>query len=98
AFSPDGQDAVSGSRDKTFRLWELYNGRELHRFEGHTGPVISVAFSPDGKHIVSGSTDKTLRLWHALKKTEVRRFGGWFFGKHKNSVQCVAYSPDNLKV
>ena len=55
AFSPDGSRIVSGSDDKTLRLWDAKSGQPIGKpFEGHTGSVSSVAFSPDGKRIVSG--------------------------------------------
>lgn len=63
AFSPDGGQVVSGSWDKTVRVWDVRNGTELHRFEGHKEMVTSVGFSPDGRHVVSGSLDQTVRLW-----------------------------------
>ncbi|MBD1917545.1 MULTISPECIES: hypothetical protein [Cyanophyceae] len=54
---------MSGGNDGTLRLWDL-SGRQIGgAFEGHRGPVESVAFSPTGEHIVSGSSDGTLRLW-----------------------------------
>ena len=63
AFSPDGKTIVSGSLDKTVRLWDT-NGKPIGQpFKGHEEAVYSVAFSPDGKTIVSGSYDKTVRLW-----------------------------------
>jgi WD40 repeat protein len=66
AFSPDDQHIISGSSDKTVRLWNVKNGTLACRpFEGHTARVISVAFSPDGKHIVSASADTALRVWDA---------------------------------
>ena len=48
AFSPDGKQVVSGSYDKTVRLWDAATGRALQTLEGHSSGVSSVAFSPDG--------------------------------------------------
>jgi len=52
AFSPDGKQIVSGSRDTDVRRWDAATGQQLlPALEGHTGWVNSVAFSPDGKQI-----------------------------------------------
>ncbi|PVH69362.1 hypothetical protein DL98DRAFT_439196, partial [Cadophora sp. DSE1049] len=40
---------VSGSDDKTVRLWDATTGAALQTLEGHSGSVTSVAFLPDGK-------------------------------------------------
>merc|ERR1712093_42785 len=45
-ISSDGQFALSGSWDKTLRLWEIQTGTSTRRFVGHTGDVLSVAFPP----------------------------------------------------
>ena len=54
AFSPDGKRIVSGSRDKTVKVWDAASGQETPHPQGaHRRGVCSVAFSPDGKRIVS---------------------------------------------
>jgi hypothetical protein len=54
---------VSGSRDKTLRVWDLETGACLRILKGHGGEVVSVSVTPDGQQAASASADKTLRLW-----------------------------------
>jgi WD40 repeat protein len=60
---PDGRRAVSGSEDKTLRVWDLESGKCLRSLQGHTEVVSSVSVTPDGRRAVSGSEDTTLRVW-----------------------------------
>ena len=55
AFSPDGKRIVTGSKDRTAKVWDAATGREVLTLKGHTAEVRGVAFSPDGKRIVSGA-------------------------------------------
>lgn len=73
-FSPDGKQVVTGSSDRTVRLWDFASQKELSILRGHTADVTSVAFSPDGKQIISGSMDNTLRLWDIASGKELRQF------------------------
>ena len=54
AFAPDGKYVLSGSFDRTARLWDSQTGQELRQFTGHTDQVIGVAFSP-GSTVISFS-------------------------------------------
>ena len=65
-LSSDGQFALSGSWDRTMRLWDLNTGACVRTFQGHAKDVNSVAFSGDNRQIVSGSRDKTIKLWNTL--------------------------------
>ena len=91
SVSPDGRWALSGSDDKTLRLWELATGRCLRTFEGHTDSVTSVSISSDGRWALSGggNFDRTLRLWEPATGQCVRTFKG-----HTNAVNSVTFSPD----
>jgi len=62
-FSPNGQQALTGSWDNTVRLWDLRTGREVRRFEGHQDNVVSACFSADGQRVLTASWDGTARLW-----------------------------------
>merc|ERR1719216_611388 len=90
-LSSDGHFALSGSWDKTLRLWDLSTGNTTRRFESHTKDVMSVAFSADNRQIVSGSRDKSIKLWNTLAqcKYTIQEEG------HSDWVSCVRFSPNN---
>nr|GEX13379.1 guanine nucleotide-binding protein subunit beta-2 [Tanacetum cinerariifolium] len=55
---------VSGSCDKTARLWDTrVASRAVRTFHGHEGDVNSVKFFPDGNRFGTGSEDGTCRLF-----------------------------------
>ena len=60
---PDGRRVVSGSSDKTLKVWDVATGKCLATLEGHSENVWSVSVFPDGRRLVSASTDKKLKLW-----------------------------------
>ena len=72
AFSPDGTRIVSGSQDKTVRVWDTERGVQIGSpLQGHTSYVTSVAFSPDGTRLVSGSDDNTVRVWNSRRNVQI---------------------------
>ena len=69
-FSPTGQEFVSGSYDRTLRIFkrpgksgsghsrEVYHTRRMQR-------IFCVKYSMDSKYVLSGSDDTNIRLWKA---------------------------------
>jgi WD40 repeat protein/tRNA A-37 threonylcarbamoyl transferase component Bud32 len=87
AYSPDGRTALTGSADKTARLWDIASGKEIAILR-HDGEVRAVAYSPDGRTVLTGSADKTARLWDAASGKELHTL------RHDSDVRAVAFSPD----
>jgi WD40 repeat protein len=75
AISRDGKLALTGSNDKTLRLWEAATGRLVRTFQGHRGYVNSVAISPDERMAASGSTDGVLIVWDLSTGSRIRSMG-----------------------
>lgn len=82
ALEYKGDTLVSGSTDRTVRVWDLESLAETHVFFGHTStvrclqivePVYDEAtgeFQPPYPLIVTGSRDASLRVWKLPKKGE----------------------------
>ena len=68
-FSSDGSRIVTGSDDRTARIWDSATGKEIAVLRGHDAQVDSAAFSPDGSRIVTGSKDNTARIWNVRVAT-----------------------------
>ncbi|OAQ22254.1 WD40 repeat-like protein [Linnemannia elongata AG-77] len=93
AFSPDGQQVVSGGNNGAVRLWDCTNGEGIFVMEGHLKRVQCVAFSPCGKQIASASNDGTVRLWDS----ETGRCTFVLKG-HTGHVMSVKYSVDGRQL
>jgi WD40 repeat protein len=92
AVTPNGRLAVSGSIDKSVRVWNLETGRSVGILQGHTGPIPALAISADGRRAVSGSWDQTVRSWDVKTGKCIATLKG-----HKDYVVGIAITPNGKR-
>jgi WD40 repeat protein/transcriptional regulator with XRE-family HTH domain len=92
AFSSDGALLVSGSDDRTVRLWDVAARRCRALLSGHSNRVWSVALHPNGALLASAGEDTTIRLWSTADAQQVATLSG-----HTHGVRTVNFFPDGQR-
>jgi WD40 repeat protein len=64
AFSRDGRQLVTGSFDRSVRIWDMTTRAERKQLTDTIAPF-SVATSADGRWIAAGFIDGSIRTWDA---------------------------------
>ena len=88
AFSSDGTLLVSGSHDKTVKLWDVQTGGVIKTFV-HPNKVLSVSVSVDCSIVASGTVGGAFHLWD-IQKGESK-----CIIEQQDHVWHVIFSPTN---
>ena len=98
AWSDDGARLVSGSRDKSAKVFNANTGDLLVSYPGHAAAVRGVAFLPDGKQAYSSGTDKKLHRWdtETAKKAAEVSVGGEAYKIVRGDTFVFVPSADSL--
>jgi WD40 repeat protein len=87
---PNKRRMITGSGDKTLRLWDLETGVVLKKMGGHRNGVHRLTVSPDGQFIASGDSGGMVIIWH-------EEIGEWLsqpIEAHSDCVTSLDFSPD----
>jgi WD40 repeat protein len=66
AVTPNSRRVISGSDDRTVKVWDLKQAKELYTLE-HPDHVIAIAVTPDGRHIISATRSEVYK-WNLRSK------------------------------
>ncbi|XP_071849779.1 lissencephaly-1 homolog isoform X2 [Apostichopus japonicus] len=81
-----GPFLVSGSRDKTIKIWDISTEVCIMTLHGHDNWVRGVLFHPGGRYIISAADDKTLRIWDYKNKRCMKTLEA-----HEHFVTCLDF-------
>ena len=95
AYSPDGNQFVSGGWDGTATIWDIAQGTVANRITTGAQYLNAVGFSPDGRLIATGTNDKQgyLKIWNAESGDLVQSLQG-----HQDAVLSVQFSRDGKQL
>jgi WD40 repeat protein len=88
SFSPEGDRIACAGADKTVRLINVADGKELFKFDNHSDWVFGTTFSVDGKRVLSGSRDRAMKLINAANAQFIDDIN-----KLLENVICIARHP-----
>ncbi|MCL2932099.1 MAG: trypsin-like peptidase domain-containing protein [Trichodesmium sp. MAG_R03] len=95
AVTPDEQFVISGSDDKTIKIWKLPKNKNItdiilvRTIPGHADVVDGIAIAPNGKIFASGSWDGTIKIWNLGSGKLLHTLEG-----HSEIVNAITISPD----
>jgi WD40 repeat protein len=102
AFSPDGRQALTGSRDRSAIIWDVQSGRQIRQFVDQQYKSDGIyeldagepaVFSPDGRTVLTGNWSGLATLWDTETGREIRHFEG-----QSGWITTVAFSRDGRSV
>ncbi|WAR19885.1 FBXW7-like protein [Mya arenaria] len=94
AFACNGRCVVTGSEDKSLRMWDMSTASCLRKMDGHMDTITKIIWKcmcSHGQHVVTGSWDNTLALWD-IEHAEIAHM----YEGHSEAVTCCWYNGEKI--
>ncbi|MCY7284656.1 MAG: hypothetical protein LH679_14750, partial [Cyanobacteria bacterium CAN_BIN43] len=88
AVTSDWQTLISGSADKTIKIWNLARGEQLRSLAAPKDQINCLAIDPYDECFASGCEDGTLTIWDIETIEQICPM------RHAWGVNAIAFSPD----
>ncbi|MGR3176941.1 MAG: WD40 domain-containing protein [Candidatus Anammoxibacter sp.] len=92
-WSPAGTRIVSGSNDRTIKVWDTKTGKAKDTFESPYSRITNLSWSPNGKLIAAASIYEDVKLMDS----RTGKIAGILSG-HSGWVSSIAWSPDGESI
>ena len=91
--NPFGDKIVTGSFDKTAKLWSAETGELLHTLKGHSTEIVCLSFDPHGQVVATGSMHSTAKLWDVQRGVELCSLLG-----HTAEIVSLNFNTDGSRI
>jgi WD40 repeat protein len=91
-FLPNGSKLVSGSLDKTIRIWNVPDGAAAGQVET-PAPVQASALVADGTQVAAGGADNAIRIWTLPADAAAPFVAGATINGHSQPITAVGVLP-----
>ena len=89
-WHPNATLILSGSDEKTARVWDLRSAKCVWKMMGSSSPIVTVCISPYGNLIAAGSENGKIYIWDSMTS----RLMGILQG-HDGPIHSITFSGDN---
>ena len=87
-LSSDGRYALTGSRDKSAKLWRLSDGKKLRTFN-HRFEIAALALDPKNRYVLTNEALGQTRLW-SIESGKLKKV----IGPPQMTLSVARFSPD----